>query len=100
MPSIADGIDVALKEWATDRQIEYIDYINAGNNITSTALHFNVARSSVQRSIWGLIKRATIKGYSPQHDMVHPVPDPFIVKGISTYYNKDGERAGSGLNPH
>jgi len=94
MPSLADGIDIALKEWATDRQIEYIDYINAGNNITSTALHFNVARSSVQRSIWGLIKRATLKGYSPQHDMVHPVPDPFVVKGISTYYNKDGERAG------
>jgi hypothetical protein len=33
-------------------------------------------------------------GYSPAHGMTHTAPDPFVVKGVSTYYNKEGEVAG------
>lgn len=33
-------------------------------------------------------------GLSPDHDMTRMVPDGFIVKGVSSYYNKDGELAG------
>jgi len=38
--------------------------------------------------------RAELQGYSPSHDMVKPVPDSFIVKGVSTYYNKEGKPSG------
>ena len=34
------------------------------------------------------------KGYSPTHDMTHAVPDGYLAKGVSTYYNKDGQPAG------
>lgn len=30
-------------------------------------------------------------GYSPEHDMHHQVPEGFLLKGQSTYYNKDGK---------
>ncbi len=33
------------------------------------------------------------KGWSPQHDMTHEVPDGFKIKGVSTYY-KDGVAKG------
>lgn len=34
-----------------------------------------------------------LKGWSPDHDMTHRVPDPFIVKGVSSLYTtgKDGQ---------
>jgi hypothetical protein len=46
-----------------------------------------MARSSVQERI----KRLAFKGYSPDHDMIHAVPDGYIAKGVSTYYNADGK---------
>lgn len=36
------------------------------------------------------VKRLAIKGYSPAHDMTHPVPDGFNVRGVSTLYRQDG----------
>jgi hypothetical protein len=90
----AKGIDIILKDWATPRQIEFIDYINKHKNVTKAAKHFGVHRSTIQNSLKYLVKKAASKGYAPINDMVHPVPDPFIVKGVSTYYNKDGEKAG------
>lgn len=34
------------------------------------------------------------RGWSPAHDMTHTVPEGFHAKGVSSYYNKDGELAG------
>lgn len=33
-------------------------------------------------------------GWSPEHDMTHPVPTGFHVKGVSTYYGDDGKPKG------
>lgn len=33
--------------------------------------------------------RSAMQGFAPDHDMVHPVPEPFVVNGTSTLY-KDG----------
>lgn len=38
--------------------------------------------------------RAAMQGFAPDHDMTHVVPAPFVVKGVSTYYDKEGNRAG------
>jgi predicted phosphodiesterase len=35
-----------------------------------------------------------MQGHSPDHDMVHTVPDGFAVKGVSTYYNDEGKPVG------
>lgn len=49
----------------------------------------------IPRSTIGDRMRAlALRGYSPAHDMTHTVPDGFKVRGVSTYYNKDGQPTG------
>lgn len=38
--------------------------------------------------------KLAVSGYSPEHDMRRQVPDGFKVKGVSSYYNRDGELSG------
>lgn len=38
--------------------------------------------------------RLAAQGYSPKHDMTHPVPDGFTIKGVSTLYGEDGQVKG------
>jgi hypothetical protein len=38
-----------------------------------------------------LRKTAALQGYSPQHDYTRIVPDGFLVKGVSTFYNEAGK---------
>lgn len=33
-------------------------------------------------------------GFSPEHDLTHRIADGYLLKGASTYYNKDGEVGG------
>lgn len=37
---------------------------------------------------------AAEQGYAPEHDMVHTVPESHFVKGVSSYYGKDGTVTG------
>ncbi|WP_295487822.1 oxidoreductase, partial [uncultured Pseudomonas sp.] len=47
-----------------------------------------------KRSLYVHKARLARTGHSPEHDMTHTVPDGFLVKGVSTYYNKDGVASG------
>lgn len=47
-----------------------------------------------ERSVWKRKAELARKGFSPEHDMTHIVPDGFKVKGVSTYYDKDGKPRG------
>ena len=38
------------------------------------------------------MKRLQFRGYAPDHDMTHTVPDGYIVKGASTLYRDDGSK--------
>lgn len=66
---------------------ELISDLNAGLSISAIARKYGMARSSVQERI----KRLAFKGYSPDHDMTHAVPDGYVAKGVSTYYNAEGK---------
>ncbi|WP_235582985.1 oxidoreductase [Pseudomonas aeruginosa] len=46
------------------------------------------------RRIYEHKARLARKGFSPEHDMTHTVPDGYKVKGVSTYYSKDGKPTG------
>jgi len=87
-------IDDALKQFATDRQIEIIDAINLHGSQRKAAKILKLSRGTVSASLEVVRKKAAIRGYSPEHDMTRVVPSPFVVKGISTYYNKDGKPSG------
>ena len=37
---------------------------------------------------------AAQQGYAPEHDMTHPAPEGYLVRGVSTYYDADGRLRG------
>jgi len=86
--------DAKMASFATVRDLEYMEAIEKYGSITKAAKHFGTDRRAIQKSLDRVKKRAAIAGYSPQHDMTHPVPDGFKVRGVSTYYNNDGKAVG------
>jgi len=87
-------IDEDLKTYATVRQAEIIDAVNKYSGYRSAARELGINISNVSRAIQAVKLRAASRGYSPQHDMTRTVPEPFLVRGISTYYNAEGKPSG------
>ena len=87
-------IDEGLKTYATERQKEYIDAVNEYGGIRSAARSLNINHSAIVEAFSLLRRRAATSGYAPEQDMVRPVPEPFIVRGVSTYYNAEGKASG------
>ncbi len=84
-------IDEALKQWATARQIEYIDTINLLGSANKAAPQLGIDRSTITQSIKSLKKRAAAQGYSPDHNLTRIIPEPYVARGHSTYYDRDGK---------
>lgn len=87
-------IDPKLREWATARQNEYLDAVALHGGYKPAARALGVAEGSLRNSLKGLKSRAAKMGYSPEHDMKKTVPDGFMVKGVSTYYDEHGQPRG------
>lgn len=83
-----------LDEFCTVRQFECLEAIRKHGSITAAAKALGLSRSSVQDAIRFVKRKAARQGHSPEHDMTHLVPDGFSVKGVSTFYNKEGKPAG------
>jgi len=83
----------ALKTYATsETQLKYINAIIATNgNAAQAAKTLGFAKDSLSKAIRRIKRSAAKRGYSPDHDMTHPTPDGFDVKGVSTLYGQDGE---------
>jgi DNA-binding transcriptional regulator YhcF (GntR family) len=86
--------DANLASYATVRDLEYLEALEKYGSIGQAAKQLNVHRKTIHKALDRLKTRAAIAGYSPEHDMVHPVPDGFKVRGVSTYYNNDGKAVG------
>ena len=87
-------IDVKLKSFASETQGKYLDAINEHGSINKASRALGVNVSTVSRSLDRLRKSAAIRGYSPSHDWTNPVPETHVAKGVSTYYDADGSKAG------
>lgn len=74
----------------TENEENFIKAYAKGISWSQAGEQLGVHRSSVQRGVERVIARAESKGYAPANDMVHPVANSFIAKGVSTLYNKDG----------
>lgn len=67
--------------------------ISQDGNMRAASRALGCAYNAVAQSV-GLVKRkAALMGHSPEHQMVHVVPDPFTVKRLSTNYASDGSVA-------
>lgn len=57
-------------------------------SVNKAAIHFGMDRRSIERRKASMIR----KGWSPEHDMTHIVPDGYRLKGTSSLY-KEGVKA-------
>lgn len=83
-----------LRSFASSRQHEYLDAYERHRNYRAAAEELGVARSTLHESLSRLRSLAAKRGHAPEHDMVHSVPEGFMVKGVSTYYGEDGKPKG------
>ncbi|MEK9984974.1 MAG: sigma factor-like helix-turn-helix DNA-binding protein, partial [Opitutae bacterium] len=78
----------------TERQAEIVNLFEQGINQTEIGRQLGITRETVKSTLKTIRVRAAKQGYSPAHDMVHTVPDGYKVKGVSTYYNDEGQPVG------
>lgn len=83
-------IDTALLEWATPTQAAYLAAVNEHGSGGKAAAALGVVKSAVNDALARLKATAALKGYSPEHDLVHPTAPGQRLKGTSTLY-KDGK---------
>lgn len=85
-------VDEGLKEYATETQKKCIDAVNKHRSVAGAARNMMLSPSTVRDAIYAVQKKAALCGYAPEGGLTHPVPAPFIVKGVSTLYNEDGKQ--------
>lgn len=86
---------MSLREYCnTERQKNVIDLYEQGFGYSKIGEMLNINRYAARDAIQAVKARASAQGYSPEHDMTRTVPDAFTVKGVSTYYNQDGNPVG------
>ena len=78
----------------TDRQKQIVSMFEQGLTQTEIGKQLGIARETVKACVKTVKNRAAMQGYSPDHDMVHTVPDGYKIKGVSTYYNDEGVPTG------
>lgn len=83
-----------LQYCETERQVEVLKAVIEHGSNTQASFKLGIARQTVDNIVNRVKRIAATKGWSPEHDMTRPVPDAFVVRGVSTYYNKDGKPSG------
>jgi len=78
----------------TERQRQVITLHLEGLGYQKIGDKLGVSKWVARDIIKNIKRRAAMQGHSPDHDMVHTVPDGFAVKGVSTYYNDEGKPVG------
>lgn len=64
---------------------------DCGGDYKAMALTLGVDVQRVRSRLHRLRKKAALRGWSPTHDVKHPTPEGFHVKGTSTLYDADGK---------
>lgn len=94
MPGPTYLVDENLKQYATEAQKRSIDAVNKYGSMRRAARELGVNFSSLHGCIRAAERTAAMQGYAPDKGMTHPVPEPFLVKGVSTYYDEAGKVKG------
>jgi hypothetical protein len=89
----SDALDL-LPYAKTERQREVLESLARTLNSVNTAAEIGSTFSSVCATYRKVKTRAALQGFAPEHDYTRTVPEGFTVKGVSTYYNKEGEVKG------
>ena len=85
--SLLDYCTTELQRQVITLHLEGLGYQRIGDKL-------GMAKWGARDIVKNIKRKAAIAGLSPEHDMVHTVPDGFSVKGVSTYYNDEGKPVG------
>lgn len=88
------AIDENLRQFATPRQLEFLEAVDRLGSERKAADSLGLCRGTVSNAIAALKKKAAKMGYAPECHMTRIVPDGFMTKGVSSYFNKDGVLTG------
>ncbi len=78
----------------SESQAEVASLVDGGMTKREAAKRLGISERNVYKTLERIKINALKRGYSPDHDMTHVVPEGYKVKGISTYYNEDGKPTG------
>jgi hypothetical protein len=87
-------IDQGLYQFCTVRQGEILKAIEEHGSQNKAARALNISQGTIGNTIANIKRKAAIRGYSPEHDMTKMAPEPFVIRGTSTYYDEDGKVKG------
>ena len=79
--------DDHLREYATDRQWEVLEAVWSVGSIAGAARDLGVERCTVQSALRAVAAKAARAGYAPDHDLTHPTPPGYALRGSSTLYD-------------
>lgn len=79
-------IDPGLVQFATVRQIEFMESIKSHGSIRAAARAMGLAEGTVRASVRGLKARAVRQGYSPEHHLTRPVAPGLKLRGTSQLF--------------
>lgn len=94
MSGIPLKIDEALFAYATPRQREVLEAVNLHGSAIAASLALGMNKGAASDAYNAVVKKAARSGYSPKHDFTRPVPEGYVAKGVSTYYNSEGKPSG------
>lgn len=82
-----------LYEFATVRQIEYLDAVEKYGSHRKAAKAIGVSKSTITTSLASLNHKAALRSPA-QHDYTKTVPEGFAIRGVSQYINAEGKVSG------
>lgn len=78
----------------SEAQAGLASLVDGGMSRKEAARRLGISERNVYKMLRRIKANAVKRGYSPEHDMTHVVPEGYKVKGVSTYYNEDGKPTG------
>lgn len=80
-------VDENLRQYATDKQWSYYLAVQEHGTGGKASAALGIAKSSINRSLAAMRRKAVMHGYAPDHDMIFPAPDGMKSAGTSTLYD-------------
>jgi len=92
--SVQFKIDENLYQYATPRQRQVLEAIDRLGSARAASIELGINIGGASDAYIAVKKKAARFGYAPDHDFTRPVPEGYVAKGVSTYYNAEGKPAG------
>jgi len=87
-------IDENLFKYCTPRQREILEAIDRLGSAKAASIELGLNKGGASETYIDVKRKAAKFGYAPEHDFTRPVPEGFVAKGVSTYYNSEGKPSG------